>query len=141
MKSIIEDMYPGNNGKTLIEQMIEAGKKLYVLDNLLPETADTLKTGYTQKQLDGCYANEKFIWSYFVNGDLLFGTASEVNGQYINDGPKTQDLGEDSPGAIGQFVGWQIVKQWMSKHDKLSMEALLKKNPKELFEESKYQPK
>ncbi len=32
----------------------------------------------------------------------------------MNDGPKTEALGEASPGFIGQFVGWQIVKKWMT---------------------------
>ncbi len=33
--------------------MIEKGKRLYVLDKILPNTADTLKTGYTAAQLTG----------------------------------------------------------------------------------------
>ena len=38
--------------------MVEAGKRLYLLDRFMPETADTLKTGYTKAQLKGCYENE-----------------------------------------------------------------------------------
>ena len=30
-------------------------------------------------------------------------------------------MGEDSPGFIGQFVGWQIVKKWMDKNEKVSI--------------------
>ena len=139
MKGIIDDMFPyKGTGRPLIEQMVETGKRLYVLDALLPETADSLKTGYTQKQLDGCYINEKLIWSFFVENNLLYETEPNLIGIYVNDGPNTPELGASTPGFIGQFTGWQIVKKWMEKNKTISLNELMKKNPKELFEESKY---
>ncbi len=81
----------------------------------MPETADTLKTGYTKNQLDGCYKNEQTIWSFFVQNDLLFTTDPSLIKDYMNDAPQTQAFGQDSPGFIGQFVGWQIVKKWMEQ--------------------------
>lgn len=139
MKGIIEDMYPYKaTGRPLIEQIVETGKRLFVLDALLPEIADSLKTGYTQKQLDGCFANEKNIWSYFIENNLLYETEPNLIGVYVNDGPNTPDLGPASPGFIGQFIGWQIVKKWMNKNKNISLGELMNKNPKDLFEESKY---
>ena len=141
IKTIVDDMFPDNNaGKPLVEQMLQAGKRLYVLDHLMPETADTLKTGYTQKQLEGCYANEATIWSYFVQNDLLYATDPSVTRDYMNDAPLTQAFGKDSPGFIGQFTGWQIVKKWMAKNEKISLEELLKTDPKTIFMQAKYKP-
>jgi hypothetical protein len=59
----------------------------------------------------------------------------------MNDGPKTETLGEASPGFIGQFVGWQIVKRWMSLDNKRTLPQLLKTPAKEIFEEAKYKPR
>ena len=141
IKTIVDDIFPDNNaGRPLVEQMIQAGKRLYVLDQLMPETADTLKTGYTQKQLQGCNANEQTIWSFFVQNDLLFTTDPSVTKDYMNDAPQTQVFGKDSPGFIGQFIGWQIVKKWMAKNEKTSLEQLLQTNPKTIFEQAKYKP-
>ena len=141
IKTIVDDIFPDNNaGRPLVEQMIQAGKRLYMLDQLLPETADTLKTGYTQNQLQGCYANEGTIWSFFVQNDLLFTTDPSVTKDYMNDAPQTQAFGKDSPGFIGQFCGWQIVKKWMSKNQKVSLEQLLQTDPKTIFAEAKYKP-
>ena len=65
------DIYPEKNGSgPLIYQMIDAGKRLYLLDHFLPQSADSLKTGYTQQQLDGCYNNEADIWNYFVQNSF-----------------------------------------------------------------------
>jgi len=121
--------------------MIESGKRMYLLDQLMPGTPDSIKTGYTQKQLDGCYESEKNIWSFFVQNDLLFKTDPNLNRDYINDGPNTPALGEASPGNIGQFVGWQIVKKWMDKNITVTLDALMNKNAKEIFDEAKYKPR
>jgi len=142
MKNIIEDLYPTNpSGQTLVEQMVEAGKRLYLLDAFLPNTADTLKTGYTAEQLKGCYENEINIWGLFVNNDLLFTSDPALMKDYMNDAPNTAALGEKSPGLIGHFTGWQIVKKWMEKNDKKTLPDLMKTPPKQIFEESKYKPK
>lgn len=142
IKNIIDDMYPNNSlGKPLVEQMVQSGKRLYLLDLLMPDTPDSIKTGYTQKQLDECYQSEKNIWSFFVQNDMLYKNDPNLTRDYMNDGPNTQALGEASPGNIGQFVGWQIVKKWMDKNAQTSPDALMKKNPKEIFEEAKYKPK
>ena len=141
IKTIVDDIFPDNNaGTPLVEQMVQAGKRLYVLDQLMPETPDTLKTGYTQKQLEGCFANEATIWSFFVQNDLLYTTDPSVTKDYMNEAPLTQAFGKDSPGLIGQFTGWQIVKRWMKKNEKVSLEELLKTDPKAIFMQSKYKP-
>lgn len=142
IRNLVEDYFPAGNGnRPLIEQMVELGKRLYVLDLLLPATADSLKTGYTQAQLDGCFANEALIWNYFVRNDLLYITDPLQTRDYVNDGPKTTTLGEDSPGFIGQFVGWQIVKKWMEKNAAITPRQLMETSAKQIFDEAKYKPR
>lgn len=141
IKAIIGDLFPDNTaGNPLIEQMVESGKRLYLLDQFMPETADTLKTGYSKIQLEGCYSNESTIWSYFVQNDLLFSTEPSLTRDYMNDAPKTQAFGENSPGLIGQFVGWQIVKKWMKKNEKKSLAEMMRTSAKTIFDEAKYKP-
>ncbi|MGZ3009879.1 hypothetical protein AAER19_04910, partial [Pseudomonas aeruginosa] len=73
MKNIIEDIYPDKSlGRPLIERMIESGKRLYLLDAFMPDVADTLKNGYTQTQYEDCLNNEKNIWTFFVQNNLLY---------------------------------------------------------------------
>ena len=143
IKNIILDIYPeGKANLPLAYQMVEAGKRMYVLDYLMPETPDTIKIGYTQKQLKGCYDNETAVWNYFVQNDnLLYVTDPGQTKDYMADGPKTEALGDESPGFIGQFVGWQIVKKWMAQDDKRTLVTLLQTPPKQIFEEAKYKPR
>ena len=142
LRNILEDIYPGRgNGKPLIEQMIEEGKRMYLLDAFLPDTPDTLKTGYTGKQLEGCYKNEALIWNYFVENNLLFITDPMQTRDYVSDGPKTEALGDASPGNIGRFVGWQIVRKWMEMDAKRTLTDLINTPAKTIFEEAAYKPR
>lgn len=141
MNNIVLDMYPTSFiGKPLIAQMVELGKKMYIVDHLLPDLSDTLITGYSEKQLTACEKNEKNIWSFFIQNDLLYKSDPQLVREYVTDGPFTQAFGKESPGNIGLFLGWQIVKKWMKKNNQVSMDALMKKDALQLFEESRYKP-
>ncbi len=141
LKNIIDDMYPAKmQGLPLVSQMVELGKRLYVLDQFLPEMDDTLKTGYTQSQLEACFKNEQIIWSMFIQNEVLYKADPQIIRDFLVDAPFTQALGEGSPGNIGQFTGWQIVKKWMKKNNKASLTELMEKDPMKLFEEAKYKP-
>jgi len=142
MKNIVSDVYPEKNGSDpLIYQMIDAGKRLYLLDHFLPQLDDTLKIGYTKKQLDGCYDNEADIWNYFVQNNLLFITDQIQVRDYMQDGPNTEAFGKDSPGFIGEFIGWQIVKKWMDAHEQTTLPQLINTPEKQIYDEAKYKPR
>lgn len=141
MKNIINDIVPEKTGSIpLVEQMVEKGKRLYVLDKLLPFIEDTLKTGYTAAQLKGCVENERKIWDYFLIHNLLFDIEPANTKSFMEEAPNTPEISDQAPGAIGIFVGWQIVKKYMGKHSELSMNELLNTDSKKIFEESKYRP-
>ena len=141
VQNVIEDLYPARvSGKNLIQQMIELGKRMYLTDLFLPELADSLKIGYTEKQLQGCIKNEKNIWGFFVENNLLFEKEPNTIAPYLNDGPATPEISPESPGFIGQFVGWQIVKCWMEKHPKATVIDLLQTPEAKIFDEAKYKP-
>ena len=142
IKNIVDDMFPDNSGsKSLVEQMVEKGKRIYLLDKLLPYTPDTLKIGYTKNQLEGCYKNEGLIWNYFLTQGLLYNSDPGMIKNYVSDAPNTPEFGEGSPGYLGLFTGWQIVKKYMDKNADITLQTLMKTDARKLFEESKYKPK
>jgi len=141
MKAIAEDLFPDNSSnKPLIEQMIEKGKYWYLLDQFLPETADSLKTGFTQKQLDWCRANEGMIWNYFLQNDI-FTIDPELIKIFIGDAPNTQGMPDISPGNIGQWVGWQIVRKYAQDNPALTPDQIMKAGARSILDQAKYKPK
>jgi hypothetical protein len=142
IKNIIDDMYPDKSiGKALVEQMVEKGKRLYLLDKFLPFTAESIKIGYTEKQLKESYTNEAIIWDFFLNNDLLNNADQNIVKNYIGESPKTQELGQGSPGNIGAFSGWQIVKKYMEKNPETTLQDLMTINARQIYSQSKYKPR
>ena len=70
----------------------------------------------------------------------MYETEPNLIGSYVNDGPSTPEFGEISPGNIGEFTGWQIVKKWMNKNEKKSLSELMQTPAKQIFDEAKYKP-
>jgi hypothetical protein len=142
MKNIISDIYPPKDEDTrpLIQQMIDNGKRLYILSKVQPYKEEYKLIGYTEKQLTDCYAHEAAIWNYFLQNDLLQVTDPDVAKDYISDGPKTQELGEAAPGNLGTFIGWQIVKEYMQNNSSTSLQQLINKDAGDIFEATKYKP-
>ncbi len=141
MKNIRDDMFPLlDAGAPLCEQMVEAGKRLYFLKQILPTEQDSIVTGYTAAQLEGCYKSEKDIWSFFVQNNLLYQKDPSLIGDYMTDGPNTAIFGDGSPGFIGQFVGYRIVEAWLQKNKALSLDKVMRTPAKIIFEQAKYKP-
>lgn len=142
MRNIVDDMFPDRtNGKALVEQMVERGKKIYLLTKFLPNTPEYICIGYTEKQLKDSYTNEAVIWDFFLNNELLNNSEQSIMKNYVGEGPKTQELGEDSPGNIGTFSGLQIVKKYLEKFPETTLAELMKTTATEIYNKAKYKPR
>jgi hypothetical protein len=127
---------------SLIEQMIEKGKQWYLLDHLLPDTPDSLITFYTEQQIRWCEKNEGNIWSAIFASTDPFTVEPERIQNYLGEAPFTSDLQpQSSPGNIGQWVGWQIVKKYADKNPGFNLQKILATPAKQIFQEAKYRPK
>lgn len=128
--------------KTLLSIMVYYGKQLYLKDILLPNESDAAKMAYTENQIQWCKENEYQMWSYFVENKLLYEANIKNEFRFINDAPFSKfylEIDNESPGRVGQWLGWQIVRSYM-EHNKVSIEELLATDAKTLFEKSKYKP-
>ncbi|UAY51692.1 gliding motility lipoprotein GldB [Ferruginibacter albus] len=140
-QNILSDIYPEKeNDDPLITQMIEKGKRLYILSKLLPATEEYKLIGYTDQQLKDCYKNEAIVWNMFIQNSLLQEHNPDIIKNYIGESPKTQALGEGAPGNLGSFSGWQIVKKYMSKNEEMSLKQLMSTDDEKIFQEAKYKP-
>ena len=140
---VVNDIFPDKSGsKPLIEQMVEKGKRWYLLDKFLPSAADSVKTGYTQQQLDWCTENEGLIWSYIVKNEDLQSLNPAIIQTYIGESPFTQGFSQElSPGNMGQWIGWQIVKKFVSKNPGMKPEEVMNTAASKIISEAKYKPK
>jgi hypothetical protein len=141
MKNVVNDIYPSKeNDKPLVNQMIEKGKRLYILSRLLPKTDDYKLIGYTDVQMKDCYKHEAAIWDLFIKNSYLQNTDKNLSKNFIDEGPKTQELGEGAPGNIGSFTGWQIVKKYMQKNPATTLQQLIGLDEEVILQAAKYKP-
>ncbi len=114
-----------NTGNRMADEIIHQGKKLYVLEQLMPETHDTILMKYTKEQLDWVEENEVPIYAFFINEDLMFSTDSRKFQKYIFPGPTSPGMPQDSPGRTACWMGRQIIRKYMKKNPQVTLEDLL----------------
>ena len=140
-KLVIDDLFPDSSSRyPLIERFIEKGKRLYLLQQFLPNSNDTLLIGYTGKQLEWCKENERSMYNFFIQQNLLFEIDPALTQNFTTDGPTTQGMPEQSPGNIGAFLGWEIVKAYMQKKPSVTVAQLMRTSNKNIFNEADYKP-
>lgn len=143
MQLIIEDLLPAQSNATqLLHRMMEQGKVLYALHQILPDTPDSLIYGYSSTQMDWVKANERNIWAYMLNRDILFTSDLGEVARFMNDGPFTNGLPEESPARLGPYIGARIIATYMEKNKTLPLPELFTLvDYDRLFKEAGYKPK
>lgn len=128
--------------RSLLSLMIFHGKELYMKDKLIPDYSDAAKIAYTEEQIKWCQGNEYQMWSYFIENQLLYEANIKNEFRFINEAPFSKfylEIDNESPGRVGQWLGWQIVRSYMENND-VSLQDLLVTDAKTIFERSKYKP-
>ena len=143
VQSFSEKVVPITNNPTFISMMVASGKQLYLKDILIPDYTDAEKIGYSEEQLQWSKENEVEIWKKFIEDNLLFSTDAKLGPRFINLAPFSKfylEIDNESPGRIGQWIGWQIVRSFMDNNPDITIQQLLKMDAKAIFEASKYKP-
>lgn len=130
--------------KNLLDEMVYFGKLLYVKDQIIPFKTDAEKIGYTNEELSWAASNEEQIWKYFIDKELLYSTDAKLPNRFINPAPFSKfylaEIDNESPGRIGQYIGWQIVRAYM-ENNPVSLNELLSASAKNIFNKAKYKPR
>lgn len=125
----------------LLTEMIHQGKLLYILDALIPSTSNAIKISYSEEQIAWCKANAEPVWFYFIDNQLLYTKETTEIIKYMGEAPFIQGFPEGSPGRIGHWVGWQIVKTYMQNNPNITIEQLAnEQDAQKILNKSKYKP-
>ena len=137
-----EYIKPPSNS-TFLGQIIYYGKMQYLKDVWLPKTSDADKMGYSEEEIQWSEENELYMWRYFVENELLYSTDQRLGARFINPAPFSKfylEIDNDSPGMLGRYIGWQIVRAYMDNND-TTVQQLMITDADEIFNNSKYKPK
>ena len=113
------------NDASLLSDMIWYGKGYVFTKTILPSVPDSLIFGYTQQEIAETNAFQKEVWEHFIDRKLLFSTDKTIKGKYLDDRPKTTEIGPACPGGIGRWLGWRIVDSYWKQKPKISLAKIL----------------
>lgn len=137
-----KQVVPKPKDRSFLAKMVYYGKELYVKDKLLPFISDAQTINYSEKQLTWAHANEEQVWRNFIEQQHLYSTDNKLGPRFLDPAPFSKfglDLDTESPGRIGRYMGWQIVKVFMEKNE-ISLQRMLKLPAEEIFKKSNYKP-
>ena len=126
---------------TFLDKIIYYGKVLYYKDFTL-DIEDRYKIGYSKVKMKWAKENEYFVWTYFIENNILFNPDNNLESRFINDSPFSRfylEIDNESTEMIGKYIGWQIVKSYM-KNNETSLKNMLNKSPIDIYNNSKYKP-
>jgi gliding motility-associated lipoprotein GldB len=129
--------------RTFLSKMIYYGKVQYIKSLLVPKVSIAKQFGYTERQAGWVDANELQIWTYFIEKDMLYSTDNSLDARFLNLAPFSKfylELDSESPGSVGRYIGYNIVKAYMENND-VSLQNLLSKSAEDIFNNSRYKPK
>ena len=128
--------------RTFLAQIIYHGKILHLKDKLMPFHTDEQKITYSQDQLVWAEANEEPMWRHFIENELLYSTDIKLSQQFLDPAPFSKfglELDSESPGQLGRYLGWQIVRSFMDKNE-VTLQQLLNLSAEDIFKKSNYKP-
>ena len=127
---------------SMLDQMVDQGKRLYFAGQALPCTPDSVLLGYSGKELRNVQFNEARIWGHFLENNLLYITTPFVIQKYVGERPNVPEIDRTCPGRIGQWLGLQIVRKYMAEHPDVPLPKLMATtDAQRILNDSHYRPK
>ncbi|APQ16592.1 gliding motility lipoprotein GldB [Maribacter hydrothermalis] len=138
-----KQVVPRPRDRTFLARMIYFGKELYLKDLFMPNANDGKRIGYSQDEMDWAIANEEPMWRNFIENEYLYSTDNKLNQRFLEPAPFSKfglELDNESPGRLGRYVGWQIVRAFMENND-VDIKQLMTMPADEIFKKSNYKPR
>ncbi len=141
IKPLLKDILGTPRGNRLLDHMIHNGKELYILDRILPHTPDTIITEYSSSQLKWVENSEKEIWHHFLREELLYSIDFQEFRKLVEYSPHSPGMPPEAPGRTANWIGWQIVEDYMKRYPESTFEELIAlTDGQEILTKSKYKP-
>ena len=137
-----KQVVPKPKDRSFLAQMVYYGKELALKDKLVPFISEAQRINYSEEQLGWAEANEEQIWRNFIESEYLYSTNSKLAQRFLDPAPFSKfglELDNASPGRVGRYVGWQIVRAFMEKNE-VTLQQMLPLSAEEIFTKSNYKP-
>jgi len=142
LQPLVGDIVGPPGQSRLLEHMVNNGKKLYLLDLLLPTTPDSIKLEITGPQAEWLQNNELEMWAFLIKEDLIYSSDWSKIRKYVEYSPNSPGMPPEAPGRTANWIGWQIIKAYFEQNPQATLEdMLLIKDAQQLLDAARYKPR
>ena len=127
----------------VIHEAVRFGKILYFLNAAFPSMDEEVVMRYNKEKMKWATTEEKAIWSYLVENELLFQSNEKTIMNLFSEGPFTPNLEKneknESPDRIGKFIGLKMVQAYMKENasEKFTLNQLMSTSAEEIYKSYK----
>ncbi|MBR5216610.1 MAG: hypothetical protein IKV80_10380 [Bacteroidales bacterium] len=126
--------------KDVLSEMINVGKQLYFIEAMNPALPDSVLFGYSSQQTQWAQQYEADVWAAIVGNNMLYANDMMAFRNFFGDAPFTQAFSRESAPRLGEYIGLQIIRSYMT-HNDVSLQELMKNNDlQQIFQNSQYKP-
>ncbi len=126
--------------KDVLSEMINVGKQLYFIEAMNPALPDSVLLGYSSQQTQWAHQYEADVWAAIVGNNMLYSNDMMAFRNFFGDAPFTQAFSRESAPRLGEYIGLQIIRSYMT-HNDVSLQDLLRNNDvQQIFQDSQYKP-
>ena len=130
-------------GYRLIDYMVYYGKILYIKSLLMGVDMENVVLDYTRDEYEVVSDIEEEIWDYYVRNGMLFKSSREYEHRFFNLAPYSvfytpQD--KNIPWGVGRYIGYRMVKNYMKRNARCSIDTLISLNADDILRHSGYNP-
>lgn len=129
-----------NPESSLCDVIVERGKYLYAVRQLLPDCSLSSIFRYTPEQMKWVEKSEYNIWAYIIQNNILYLKDRTKYMHLITEGPSTKGI-NGSPSRLGDYIGYKIVEKYMKENKKTLKQLFETKDAREILRMSAYKPK
>ena len=129
--------------RTFLAQLIYFGKIEYLKSLLVPHVSEAVRFGYSEEELKWTQENQKYIWQYFIEKQLLYSTDPTLTQRFLAPAPFSKfylEIDNQTPGQIGVWLGAEIVNAFCAKNPNYTYSEILALPALTIFQQSNYKP-
>ncbi len=142
LRVMLDELLPRPRSGRMIDYLVYEGKRLYLLERLMPEAEAHVVFEVSPDQMEWLRENEGPIYVHLQQEDALYTTDVQRIRRSTQPGPTSQGMPADSPGGAVNYLGYRIVEEYMKAKPGTSMTDLLAiTDGQQLLAGARYKPR
>ncbi|CAH1000772.1 hypothetical protein LEM8419_01877 [Neolewinella maritima] len=142
LRVLLEDRFPPPRTGRMIDYLLYEGKKLYVLEQLLPGTPRHVVYEVSEAEMGWLEDNETPIYAYLQREDELYSTDVSKIRKYTGPAPYSAGMPQESPGGAVNYLGRQIVASFLAQNPEVTLpELMAMTDGQEILRRARYKPR